>query len=136
MPDCDIEALFCECDKEKKVLVPLAEREYLKDQRQKTTLRGSFQLGSIDRAAVRSEKRRQESQQKEASAGGSESPPQDPESSLSEDPGQSSSDDTYEAPPSRASYNLTKTPRFAMELVRSGTSTRAGPVLATLSFWT
>ena len=66
---------------------------------------------------------------RKASAGGSESPPHDPESSLSEDPGQSSSDDTYEAPPSRASYNLTKTPRFAMELVRSGTSTRAGASL-------
>ena len=66
---------------------------------------------------------------RKASAGGSESPPHDPESSLSEDPGKSSSDDTYEAPPSRASYNLTKTPRFAMELVRSGTSTRAGASL-------
>ena len=42
MPDCDIEALFCECAKEKKVLVPLAEREYLKDQWQRQLYEGLF----------------------------------------------------------------------------------------------
>jgi hypothetical protein len=53
--NCQTQHIICTCSPSKKV--PLEEREYLRDQRAKTTPKGSFQLGSVDKAAVKRDKR-------------------------------------------------------------------------------
>ena len=45
-----------------KFQVPIEEREYLKDQRQKIGPKGSFQLGPIDKDAVKRYKKIQQKQ--------------------------------------------------------------------------
>ena len=53
--NCQIQHIICTCPPNKKV--PMEEREYLRDQRAKKEPKGSFQLGPVDKAAVRRDKR-------------------------------------------------------------------------------
>ena len=114
----------------------MEERVYLKDQRMKCGPKGSFQLGTIDKSWLQKDQKKQARKQEteistctESELPGTSGASPSHSISSAEVIISSDSDFVPEASSSTA-YNLIKTPRFAMELVRGDISSRLGATLA------
>ena len=140
-PHCQIQHIICTCPPNKKV--PVEEREYLRDQRAKKGSKGSFQLGPIDKAAVKRDKRTpaeaerlQKQTQKQQEVDVVTCVPTSHNicfESGSEKSGEPSGSEAEEFKPVRkpsGTYNLLKTPRYAIELIRGNVSSNLGASLA------
>lgn len=119
--NCQTRHIVCTCPPNKKV--PLEDREYLKDQREKTGPKGSYQLGPIDKDAIKKYKRksaeveRQSERQEQAS----------PNISIQSSSSEGTTDDSFD--PGRqpkGPYSLLKVPRYSMELIRGDVSSNLG----------
>ena len=123
--NCDEVHIECLCQQK----VPREEREYLRDQRNKTGPKGTFQLGSVDREAARRDRRREEENQRQTTTLASDAFEFPADTSVSSS---ASSclvvDEDYEQVNERYHSTL-KTPRFACELVRHGVSLRGGAAI-------
>ncbi|KAK6178315.1 hypothetical protein SNE40_013114 [Patella caerulea] len=137
--NCQVKHIVCTCPPKKKV--PLEEREYLKDQGSKIGAKGSFQLGSVDKEAVKRDQRAaaeaarlqiQIRKQQELNSVAFASTSSQNIPCSSEESGRSSCDEEEYIPertPSGA-YSFLKTARYAMELIRADLSSNVGASLA------
>ena len=108
--------------------VPILDRDDIRDQRAKTGSKGTYQLGPVDRAAVKRAKRKLEREMRHTVAENSDSPgPMDVSSSSELDVGVADSDYTDENKSNV--YNNINAPRLAAELVRAGESLCAGAAI-------
>ena len=134
--NCETQHIICECPSNKKV--PLEDREYLKDQRAKCGTKGCFQLGSVDKAAVKRNlklktrnikklQKKSESSLSLSQSFASESMSSDEFENFNE---QLNVDEFKPAKQINEDYSFLKTPRFAMELIRSDVSSNLGANLA------
>ena len=120
--------------------VSIEDRAYLKDQRGKIGPKGTFQLGPTDKTAIKKCRREGErlSQQKSMKI----SPPiastsyvqDDSSHSYSSSPSDVTEDYKQLDGPLQVPYNLTKIPRYALELVRGDISSNLGASLANALF--
>ena len=140
-PRCQIQHIICTCPPNKKV--PVEERKCLRDRRAKKGPKGSFHLGPVDKAAVKRDKRtpaeaerlqkQTEKQQEVAVATFAPTSQNICFESGSEELGEPSGSEAEEFKPVRepsGSYNLLKTPIYAMELIRGNVSSNLGASLA------
>ena len=113
----------------------MEDRAYLKDQRSKIGPKGTFQLGPTDKTAIKKCRREGErlSQQRSMKI----SPPiastsyvQDDSSLSYSSPSDETEDYKHLDGPMQVPYNLTKIPRYALELVRGDVSSNLGASLA------
>ena len=115
----------CSCDPHNRV--PIEERNYLRDQRLKCQPKGSFQLGSPEGKIKTEEKHVPKKPCTSATLSALQQSTAESSPSPSADEC-CDNDDLYEGP-MRSKYNLLKTPRFALEVMRAGISLRAGAAL-------
>ena len=142
--NCNNQHIVCLCPQQ--IKVPLEERQYLKDQREKIGPKGSFQLGPVDMTAVKRDQKAadakerfqaQHLKQKEddfatfASTSSQEIPIEDIGSNNFSNSDEKEEDDEFRpAKQPSGAYSYLKTPRYAMELVRSDVSSNIGASLA------
>ena len=112
----------------------MEDREYLKDQRGKVGPKGTFQLGPVDKSAIKKSKKEREGSRKNlhSSPKASTSNLRGNVSSPSYSSSPSEEPEEYLQPKShpKRPYSLIKFPRYALELIRGDISSNLGASLA------
>ncbi|HKU33678.1 MAG TPA: hypothetical protein VJR22_07525 [Candidatus Nitrosotalea sp.] len=133
MDDCSQDHIICICPFIAKV--PQEDRAYLRDQRMKTGPKGSYQMSSVDFAAVRRDRKSEQSNSRkrwlEVNAEVEDSSDQSTDvCEMDETSTHAEVDDNWQ--PKRntvGEYSTLKLPRYAMELVRGDCSSTLGAAL-------
>lgn len=134
--NCCSKHIICTCPFQKKV--PVEDREYLKDQRCKIGPKGTFQLGPIDKCAIKKSKKQQKRLRKKLPTPTASTYNLQDIVSVPSSPSFPSEElEEYFQPQTdeKGPYSLTKFPRYALELVRGDISSNVGASLANALLW-